>query len=114
MKRSPGEALARNSVGEHLERNVPVENSSDEISREGFVVTNAGFLEQRRIGRESRDPRLLRHFDDLTLVRTIGKKLDLQIGELRHDSPCPFYCASAFSVRRLPVMDGLYTGPGLG
>ena len=65
---------------------MPVGNSGNQIARKGFVVADAGFLEQRRIGRESRDPRLLRHFDDLGLVRTIGKKLDLQIGELRHDS----------------------------
>jgi hypothetical protein len=74
----------RDIVGEHLERDVAVGHGGDEIAGIGLVVRHAGLLEQRRVGGEAADPRLLRHVHDLRLVGAVGEELDLETGKLRH------------------------------
>ena len=68
----------RNVVGDHLERDVPVGNRRDQFPRVGDVVGHACLLQQRRIGRETGNPRILGHGDDLRLVGAVGEKLDFQ------------------------------------
>src|SRR5258706_13530879 len=56
---SPGGNLSRlllhlvEVVGKHLERDRAIRNGSEDVSREGAVVGDAGFPHQRRIRRET-------------------------------------------------------------
>src|SRR5581483_4815692 len=68
-----------NVIGKNLEGDMPVGYGRDEVARVGFIIADPGLPEQRRVGGESRDPRLLGHFHDLRLVRAVGEQLDLQL-----------------------------------
>ena len=79
---------AREIVREHLERDRPVRNSSQDFARKRFVIADAGLAHQRRIGGESLDRGVLRHFHDAFVVGTVGENLYLEIGDPAHGPSC--------------------------
>src|SRR5262249_18295301 len=79
---------AREVVGKDFERDRPVRDRGQNLARERLVIADPSLSHQRRIGGEALDHGVFRHLDDALIVGTIGKNLDLEIGDPAHAPSC--------------------------